>query len=301
VRFGGLEFTVNEGDWTQADDSLQQSRIVGVTRCYTKTGRNFEIAVSIKIEETKTGEDGRPVGEAKIIFSEADKGEAYRLDFMLGLNVCRLTLANSLAFMLPFRVPLNEDFNSLVTVRNNFLTVQVNGMTLLSSFQFGTSSDGVIGFGTWVARASFSKLRIRELIRKTCFVVMPFDEKRNFVYEYVIKPALEQHPVFDFEVTRADKVLTSERITQEISAGIEKADLLIVDISKENMNVYYELGYGHAKDRKAILIRESIPEIPPIPFDIKDFRYHPYEFSPEGFRSMKEKLTELITNVVQKP
>lgn len=137
-------------------------------------------------------------------------------------------------------------------------------------------------------------------MRDNCFVVMPFDEKRNFVYEYVIKPALEQHPVFDFEVIRADMLLTAEKITDEINAGIEKADLLVVDISAANMNVYYELGFGHAKERKAILLRESFPENPPIPFDIKDFRYHPYEFSRDGFKSMKERRTKIITNVMQK-
>ncbi len=298
MMLGNLSFEIDEGDWLQEDEAIKQTSVRGATRCHLKTSKNFAIDAHAKIERSDE-EQGRPVGEAKVIFSDADKGEAYRIDFMTGNNLCRVTLSNSIALVTPLRVPLKEEFKIHVVVRNNFLSLQVNGMHLMKDIQIGTTSDGMIGFGTYRAIVSFRKIQIRELIQKKCFVVMPFEERRNFVYEYVIEPALREHPIYDFEITRADKLLTTEKIIQEITDGIEKSDLLIVDISKDNMNVYYELGYGHALKRKAVLLREATPENSGVPFDVRDFRYHPYEFSPSGFGTMKEKLRDIITNVLE--
>ncbi len=71
VKFGGLDFVSDEGEWTEGDNSLKQSRVEGVSRCHAKTGKNFEVDVSIRIEGSAIVE-GRSIGEAKIIFSEAD-------------------------------------------------------------------------------------------------------------------------------------------------------------------------------------------------------------------------------------
>ena len=291
-----LQFTFDQGEWVREQDTLRQTMLDTGSRCHVKAGQDFVIDVGIKIEESMRKED-HLVGEAKIIFTDADENESYRIDFMSGTNWCRVTLSNSMAIVTPLRITVGEEFPVRVVVRNNFLSVKVSGMEIVRDYQFGTKSDGNVGFGTYCAKATFSKIKITELIRKKCFIVMPFDEKGNFLYEYAIEPALMEHPIYDFEYIRADKLLTVEKIIDEITDHIEKADLLIVDISKENTNVYYELGFGHAFKKKAILLRQSLPESPPVPFNIR-LRYHPYEFSPDGFRKLKSKLTEIITNVL---
>lgn len=299
-----MVFRKTEGDWTTDGDVLRLIGVAGGSRCFTRAKSNFRLDVRITIDESgqatiPPSTSGQPVGEAKIIFSDADEGEAYRIDFMVATNWCRITLSNSIATITPCRIIIGEELKVHLEVRNNFLSLFVNGMQLVRDYQFGTTSDGNIGFGTYRANASFREIKISELIHQKCFVIMPFNEKRNFLYEYVIVPTLNEHPVFDFEVIRADRLLTAEKIINEITEGIEKADLLIVDISEENMNVFYELGFGHAFKKKAVLLRESSTQGTP-PFDIRDFRYHPYEFSPEGFKTLRGRLSDIITTVLSK-
>ena len=129
---------------------------------------------------------------------------------------------------------------------------------------------------------------------------MPYDEKRNFVYEYVIKPVLENHPDFIFKYQRADESLTIGKISEEICESIEESDFVIADISEKNPNVFYELGYGHARSIKAILLIEKKQNTKlDIPFDIQDFRCHTYDFNKDGFEKIKNKLSSVLGSLLK--
>jgi hypothetical protein len=66
---------------------------------------------------------------------------------------------------------------------------------------------------------------------KLCFVLMPFAEKYKSVYDIIIKPAAKQ---FDLEAKRADDIFDTKPIIQDIWEHINKAKLIIANLSRKN-------------------------------------------------------------------
>jgi tetratricopeptide (TPR) repeat protein len=108
------------------------------------------------------------------------------------------------------------------------------------------------------------------------FVLMPFSEEFDDVY-LVIKDAVgaagngTRVPVV---CARADEISSPGRITDQTVRAIAECDLLIADISGSNPNVMYELGYGHALGKPAIILNQDVHGSP---FDVKDFRQVLYD------------------------
>lgn len=107
---------------------------------------------------------------------------------------------------------------------------------------------------------------------KKCFIACPIgtdDSKvrRNsdFLLQSIIKPALES----DFEIQRSDLISSTNKITDEIIGGLTNSELVIVDLSTHNPNVFYELGYRHALERPTITM---INKDENIPFDVSAYR-----------------------------
>lgn len=114
--------------------------------------------------------------------------------------------------------------------------------------------------------------------KKKCFIIMPIsdpdDYKRghfNRVYDYLIKPACE---VAGFEPVRADETSKSNMIIIDILKKVVNYDIAICDISSRNPNVFYELGFRQAFNKKTVLIKDEKTNMP---FDISSIRTLPYD------------------------
>ena len=88
---------------------------------------------------------------------------------------------------------------------------------------------------------------------KTCFVLMPFAGESRDWYQVAIRPAVEGA---GFRCKRADEILGTGSITEEIFRNIFNADVLLVDLSGKNANVFYELGVAHAIGKPVVLIAQ---------------------------------------------
>jgi hypothetical protein len=109
--------------------------------------------------------------------------------------------------------------------------------------------------------------------KRTCFVIMPISdaegyEKGHFsrVYEHLIKPACEQA---GFDPVRADDTSKANMIIIDILQKILECDMAICDLSSRNPNVFYELGFRQAFNKKTILIKDIKTAMP---FDISGIR-----------------------------
>lgn len=73
---------------------------------------------------------------------------------------------------------------------------------------------------------------------------------------------------------------------------IDEANLIIAEITPSNPNVYYEVGYAHARVKPMVLIADRSME--KLPFDLSPFRTLFYENSIDGKRRIEEGLRKHI-------
>ena len=119
------------------------------------------------------------------------------------------------------------------------------------------------------------------------FVVMQFKEEYNEFFREVIKPTCEKHGL---EVIRADDMYTSGLIIQDIIQSLEESSLVIAEITPDNPNVYYELGYAHGIKKPTILLCDSSRE--KLPFDISGIRTIFYDNKISGKSQVEERLSK---------
>lgn len=124
------------------------------------------------------------------------------------------------------------------------------------------------------------------------FVVMQFSEEYNQLYNEVIKPVCES---FSLECERADEYHTTNPIIQDIISSIKSASVIIADITPDNPNVFYEVGYSHAAGKPTILLCDKKRE--KLPFDVSSFRTLFYENTIAGKSQIEKKLKQYLTNI----
>src|SRR3954469_17439234 len=69
------------------------------------------------------------------------------------------------------------------------------------------------------------------------FVLMPFDPSFSDIYKYGIKGAAEDAGAY---AERVDEQIFTEGMLERIFNQINKADLIIADMTGKNANVFYE-------------------------------------------------------------
>ena len=118
------------------------------------------------------------------------------------------------------------------------------------------------------------------------FVIMPFSSDFDDIYKIGIKEASKKCNV---RAERLDEQLFGEGMLDRIYRQIDVADFVIADLSGRNANVFYELGYAHAKDKICILLTKDAEDIP---FDLKHKRHIVYGDSITYLRDELEKNIE---------
>lgn len=122
--------------------------------------------------------------------------------------------------------------------------------------------------------------------KRLAFVLMPFGEDFDVVYEKFIKPLFEGAGL---DVHRADEIENNQNILRDVVEGIYRSDLIIADLTNNNPNVFYELGLAHALRKPVILITQSIAATP---FDLKPYRLLEYSTHFAKIEDAKTKLAQ---------
>ena len=102
------------------------------------------------------------------------------------------------------------------------------------------------------------------------FVLIPFDPFFDDIYKLAIKEAAKQVGVL---AERLDDQMFPEGMLDRIYRQIDAADIIIADMSTRNPNVFYEVGYAHAKDKLCLHLTSNADDIP---FDLKHRRHIVY-------------------------
>jgi hypothetical protein len=132
----------------------------------------------------------------------------------------------------------------------------------------------------------------------TCFVIQPFDggafDKR---YDDILIPAIAVAGLTPYRVDRDPTVsIPIEKIEEEI----RRSDICIADISTNNPNVWFELGYAFAAGKEVVMLC-AFGSQPKFPFDIQHRSVTQYKTdAPSDFEELKDKIIHRLKALLAK-
>lgn len=132
----------------------------------------------------------------------------------------------------------------------------------------------------------------------TCFVIQPFD-KGQFDKRYIdiIKPTIEK---IGLEAYRVDEDIHSNIPINDIEDGIKNSLLCIADITLDNPNVWYELGYAISANKPVIMICSKDRQTK-FPFDVQHRTIIEYSTeSLQDFEKLKIAIEKRARALLQK-
>lgn len=168
------------------------------------------------------------------------------------------------------------EYRLSATVIGQRAVLSVNGISVIETLLPAPLNGKPIGlYALSKHRVTFYDFEVAA-VKPRAFVVMQFSSPFNELYTSVIKPICSEEKV---EVLRVDEQFGPGMIIQDIVRHINEASVVIAEITPSNPNVYYEVGYAHAKGVPTILIAEEGIKLP---FDVSPFRVLMYKNTIEG-------------------
>lgn len=152
---------------------------------------------------------------------------------------------------------------------------------------------GQVGLRTWRTQARFDNVRI-ESARPKCFVIMPFASQLDFVGR-VVNEVVSSYGI---DCKRADEVYVSRPVMDDVKQMIATADLVIVDFTGRNPNVYYEAGLADAWRKDWIVLAQSSEDMT---FDVRDIRSIRYSNTMGADIQLRENLHKALQALGYRP
>jgi hypothetical protein len=146
---------------------------------------------------------------------------------------------------------------------------------------------GVLKQGGPKVKASESQPSITaDTKRGYAFVAMPMDPNDGRLEDTLdaIKEAARR---CGLHAERVDEPEYNERITDRILDSIQRAEYVIVDLSRSKPNVFFEAGYAHGIGKTPVYVAEEGTKLE---FDLKDYPVIFYG----SFKELREKLEKRL-------
>lgn len=141
-----------------------------------------------------------------------------------------------------------------------------------------------------VERKQEDMLKKFKSAEKKIFVIMPFAPIFDDVWKGGIERACNTE---DLGYLRVDKISLSSWITEDIKEYLKMSDFVVADVTGNNPNVMFELGWALALGKKPIVVRQK-DDPNTVPFDVKDIRYIPYVNSWSGIERLYANICKFI-------
>lgn len=158
---------------------------------------------------------------------------------------------------------LNRTYHLTVEFSGSQITLYENGvqqlMMLDESYQLGQCA-----LRTFATSARYSNIRIDKAVPRA-FVIMPFASELDFVHD-VLKRTVES---YNINCVRADEMAVARPVMEDVKSQIAAADLVLVDFTGMNPNVYYEAGLADAWKKDWIVLAQSTDDLT---FDVRHIR-----------------------------
>lgn len=129
-----------------------------------------------------------------------------------------------------------------------------------------------------------------EFIRNQVFIGMPFNESMKDIQE-ILESSCRNNGL---EAKIVNNNIASNAIIDEIKNLIEESEFIIIDVSLENPNVYYELGYADGVGNEGHDILLIAKYGTKLKFDIQHRRVNFYQDAYDLQKILKSALPRLI-------
>lgn len=131
-----------------------------------------------------------------------------------------------------------------------------------------------------------------------CFVIQPFDnDKFDKRFVDIFEPAIIKA---EFEAYRIDKDLSVRIPIDEIEKGISESVICFAEITTDNPNVWYELGFAFACNKDVVMVCSDERQ-GKFPFDIQHRHVITYKTSSTSdFTTLEDTITRKIKAFQQK-
>ena len=126
---------------------------------------------------------------------------------------------------------------------------------------------------------------------------MPFAEPLGGYYSTIYQPAIKKAGL---SPVRADTdIFGTGKIIDQIWSGINRAKILVAELTGRNPNVLYELGLAHALRKPVVLISSNEGDVP---FDVRHVRVIYYQMAdPFWGEKLIAKVAENIVSAIKNP
>lgn len=131
-----------------------------------------------------------------------------------------------------------------------------------------------------------------------CFVIQPFDkDKYDKRFTEIFEPAIIAADLTPYRVDRDPSVRVP---IDHIEEGIRKARICFAEISTDNPNVWFELGYAFARDKDVVMVCSEDRQNK-FPFDIQHKHILTYKTSSiSDYQSLGKNITDKLKAFLQK-
>ncbi len=95
---------------------------------------------------------------------------------------------------------------------------------------------------------------------ESCFVIQPFDkDKFDQRYTDIFEPAIREAGI---EPCRVDRDPSVRIPIEQIEEGIKSAKICFAEITLDNPNILYELGFAFASGKDVVMVTEERQKFP---------------------------------------
>jgi hypothetical protein len=132
-----------------------------------------------------------------------------------------------------------------------------------------------------------------------CFVIQPFDDGGPYDKRYkdVLLPAITEA---DLDAYRVDEDRSSSIPIDDIEQNIRSSEICLADITLDNANIWYEVGFAFANNRPVVMICAKPRPTKP-PFDIQHRHIIFYtQDSRSDFNKLQTEVTERLKAQIEK-
>jgi hypothetical protein len=265
---------VLEDDWKIEDGSFESPLVkerAGQTLLFGERLRNGTISADITIlDSSQRVASGVPAVEAAFVLRYAAPDAyfyagtgAFNTKFFIGKTIPGPIWQSKAWVGQSSSIRKNKKYRLRVDFAGSQITLYENDVQQLvivdESYQ-----TGQCGLAAWQTRARFENVQVRKA-KPRAFVIMPFTSELDFVHS-VIERTITSYGI---DCVRADQIAISRPVMEDVKSQIAEADLVIVDFTNRNPNVYYEAGLADAWKKDWIVLAQSTDDLT---FDVRHIR-----------------------------